>query len=63
MVLRCPETMEEVNEARLRKGCENDQYGKNGYMCIPNQDRSSLVEFCYRGVMGLIEQGKNMYAI
>lgn len=39
-------------------GCKNDTYGNNRYMCLPKEDKSSLVEFCYEGNMGIEEPGK-----
>lgn len=60
---RCPESLDEVRIAILRKGCGNDQNGRNRYMCISSQDRSSLKEFCYQGVMRLQEKGNNKLCV
>lgn len=27
-------------------------------MCVPNKNKTSLVEFCFQGVMGMVEKGK-----
>nr|XP_022290155.1 uncharacterized protein LOC111101829 [Crassostrea virginica] len=57
-VLVCPKTQEEVKHASNRLGCGNDQYGNNQYMCLPNVEKTSLVEFCHDGIMGIQEEGK-----
>lgn len=53
----CPKNKTEVYEASTRIGCGVDDYGNNQYMCIPNEKKSSLVEFCFNGVMGIEEKG------
>lgn len=55
---QCPKNKTEVNEASTRIGCGVDAYGNSQYMCIPNEKKSSLVEFCFNGVMGIEEKGK-----
>lgn len=54
---RCPENKTEVQEASKRIGCGVDDYGNIQYMCIPNEEKSSLVEFCFNGVMGIEKKG------
>lgn len=54
---QCPKNKTEVNEASTRIGCGVDAYGNSQYMCIPNEKKSSLVEFCFNGVMGIEEKG------
>ena len=53
----CPQTLKEVKEASQRLGCGKDQYGTNQYMCLPNVEKTSLIEFCHDGVMGIKESG------
>lgn len=53
----CPKNQAEVNQASKRLECGNDKYGNNQYMCLPNKDKTSLVEFCNNGVMGFTEKG------
>lgn len=53
----CPFNLVEVEEASKRLGCGNDSYGNNQYMCLPNVNKTALVEFCYDGIMGLQEKG------
>lgn len=53
----CPENEHDVLGASRRLGCGNDIYGHNQYMCIPNKEKTSLVEFCFQGVMGIVEKG------
>lgn len=54
---QCPKNETEVYEASKRIGCGVDFYGNNQYMCIPNEKKSSLVEFCFDGAMGIEEKG------
>lgn len=53
----CPKNQAEVNQASKRLECGYDKYGNNQYMCLPNKDKTSLVEFCNNGVMGFTEKG------
>eukprot|EP00105_Crassostrea_gigas_P012007 XP_011427870.1 PREDICTED: uncharacterized protein LOC105328615 [Crassostrea gigas] len=39
----CPRNQSEWNKRSSAINCTND----NGYMCIPNDDRTQLLEFCY----------------
>lgn len=54
----CPQTLREVTSASTRLGCGKDEFGHNQYMCLPNKGKTSLVEFCYTGIMGIQEKGK-----
>lgn len=53
----CPNTEHDSLHASKRLGCGNDRYGNNQYMCIPNREKTSLVEFCFQGVMGIVQKG------
>ncbi|XP_062590500.1 uncharacterized protein LOC134252078, partial [Saccostrea cucullata] len=53
----CPPNLTEVIKASSRLGCGVDKYGNNQYMCLPNIEKTGLVEFCHNGIMGLIEKG------
>lgn len=53
----CPNTEHDNIQASRRLGCGNDRYGNNQYMCIPNKKKTSLVEFCFQGVMGIVQKG------
>lgn len=55
---KCPKNQAEAYQASNRIGCSYDKYGNNQYLCLPNKDKASLVEFCNKGVMGLTEKGK-----
>lgn len=57
---QCPKNETEVYEASKRIGCGVDLYGNNQYMCIPNEKKSSLVEFCFDGAMGIEEKGEQI---
>jgi hypothetical protein len=56
-VQSCPVNSTETAEASSRLGCDRDEYGNDQYICVPNDSKTALVEFCYRGIMGLIQQG------
>lgn len=49
----CPKNPAEIEIASKRLKCMNDIYGNNQYICVPNFDKTSLVEFCFDGVMGI----------
>ncbi|XP_078332469.1 uncharacterized protein LOC144625490 [Crassostrea virginica] len=53
----CPTNLRDVEEASKRLGCGNDIFGNNQYMCLPNVNKTSLIEFCYEGIMGIQEKG------
>ena len=53
----CPQNLTEVIEASKKLGCGYDEYGKNQYLCLPHVNKTSLVEFCYEGIMGRQEKG------
>ena len=57
----CPKTQTDVIAARQRLGCGVDEYGHNQYMCLPNTEKTTLVEFCYDGPMGIEYKGKTFY--
>lgn len=57
-VKACPKTLTEIRRASERLNCKNDTYGNNQYMCLPNEKKSSLVQFCYEGIMGIELKGK-----
>nr|XP_022288425.1 uncharacterized protein LOC111100634 isoform X2 [Crassostrea virginica] len=56
-VEKCPATLAEVNASSKLLNCGFDPYGNNRYMCLPNTEKSSLVEFCFDGLMGIQEKG------
>nr|XP_022308528.1 uncharacterized protein LOC111114495 isoform X2 [Crassostrea virginica] len=53
----CPRSMTELENATKALGCSSDIYGNNQYMCLPNAEKTSLVEFCFDGLMGMKEKG------
>lgn len=52
-VNNCPTNLTEIEIASNRLNCTNDIYGNNRYICVPNFEKTSLVEFCYDGIMGI----------
>lgn len=56
----CPKTEQDIETASIKLKCKDDRYGNNQYMCIPNKEKTSLVEFCHNGEMGAVEEGKNI---
>lgn len=57
LVSSCPRTEAEFSKASERIGCGIDTNGHDLYICIPNEEKTSLVEFCHNEVMGAKEKG------
>lgn len=57
LIQACPENQNEVIEASKKLGCGYDKYGNNQYLCLPNKEKTSLIEFCSDGVMGIRDKG------
>lgn len=57
LVSVCPRSKHDVMQASKRLRCGDDIYGNNQYLCLPNKNKTSLVEFCFQGVMGIVEKG------
>ena len=56
----CPENLTTITKASKKLGCDKDEYGNDQYICLPTVDMSSLVEFCYNGIMGYNKKGTCM---
>lgn len=56
-VTQCPTNATEKFLASTRLGCGSDIYGNDQYICAPNEAKTSLVELCYEGIMGIIDKG------
>ena len=57
LVNSCPPNQTEIDKANRQLKCGVDSYGNNQYMCLPNEEKTSLVEFCYHGIMGIENKG------
>lgn len=57
VVTQCPTDAVEKLFASLRLGCGSDIYGNDQYICAPNEAKTSLVELCIEGIMGIIDEG------
>ena len=55
----CPKNKTEVEKSRKRLACGVDEYGNNQYICLPNEEKTYLVEFCNDGVMGIVHNGNS----
>ncbi|XP_061192142.1 uncharacterized protein LOC133200344 [Saccostrea echinata] len=53
----CPTSETEFITAATRLNCGVDKYGRNQYTCVPNEDRSALVEFCYGKIVSYYQKG------
>lgn len=62
LIQACPENQNEVIEASKKLGCGYDKYGNNQYLCLPNKEKTSLIEFCSDGVMGIRDKGKSGFS-
>lgn len=59
LIKACPDNQNEVIEASRKLGCGYDKYGNNQYLCLPNEEKTSLIEVCSDGVMGIRDKGKS----
>lgn len=50
----CPKNEIEWNRRSLAINCTDS----NGYLCLPNENFTELLEFCYTDPLVLIEEGK-----
>ena len=55
----CPKNLTEIEKSRSRLACGVDTYGNNQYICLPNEEKTFLAEFCYDGVMGIVPKGNS----
>lgn len=53
----CPTNLTDKILASRRLGCRKDIYGNDLYICAPNELKTSLVEICNDGIMGIVEEG------
>ncbi|XP_062609906.1 uncharacterized protein LOC134271712 isoform X2 [Saccostrea cucullata] len=53
----CPLNETEFNESAKRLNCSVDENGRSQYTCVPNTNKTALVEFCYKFTVGLYEKG------
>lgn len=58
LVEDCPTNLHATENASKRLGCNQDIYGNNQYICVPNVEKTSLVEFCFKGIMGILDKGR-----
>lgn len=56
-VVACPNDPNDINKATKMLGCGKDIYGNSQYMCVPNQQKTELKEFCFQGTMEMFEEG------
>ncbi|XP_055999077.1 uncharacterized protein LOC125656784 isoform X1 [Ostrea edulis] len=57
IVESCPTSLTEVIASSARLSCGEDEYGNNQYLCIPNTEKTGLVEFCHKGGIPLTTKG------
>ncbi|XP_061190276.1 uncharacterized protein LOC133198150 [Saccostrea echinata] len=53
----CPTTIDSRNSAADRLKCPLDQNKNPSYFCVPNQEKTTLLEFCYDEFLGLVQNG------
>ncbi|XP_062612645.1 uncharacterized protein LOC134274379 [Saccostrea cucullata] len=49
----CPVNLTGQNEAASRLKCGVDKFGNSQYLCVPNFKKTAIVEYCYKGIVGL----------
>lgn len=57
LVSECPKNKMEVAKASQKIGCGVDKYGNIQFLCLPNKEKTSLVELCIDRVMGIQDKG------
>ncbi|XP_056015049.1 uncharacterized protein LOC125676217 isoform X2 [Ostrea edulis] len=57
IVESCPANSTEITKASSNLNCSRDKYGNDQYICVPNVNKTALVEFCNNGIMGIVEKG------
>ncbi|XP_062572567.1 uncharacterized protein LOC134234505 [Saccostrea cucullata] len=57
IVNSCPLNLTDTEETSAQLGCGRDKYGNDQYLCVPNIEKTGLVELCHNGVMGILERG------
>ncbi|XP_062599445.1 uncharacterized protein LOC134260939 [Saccostrea cucullata] len=57
IVYSCPRNETEFLASATRLSCDVDGNGRYRYVCVPNNERSAIVEFCYNYTSGLYEKG------
>ncbi|XP_062610908.1 uncharacterized protein LOC134272727, partial [Saccostrea cucullata] len=62
-VMSCPTNASSWLSNGIKLQCPNDTLGRNLYQCVPNDDRSSLVEFCLQGSIGRYGANLCPYAV
>lgn len=62
-VTDCPKSLSEVKNVSAALGCGKDKYENDQYLCLPNVEKSSLVEICYGEVIGMNEKGKTFFSL
>ncbi|XP_061177497.1 uncharacterized protein LOC133186291 [Saccostrea echinata] len=54
----CPLSKENTTEAATRLNCSVDEHGRSQYVCVPNENLTAIVEFCYtKSIVGLYQDG------
>ncbi|XP_062611433.1 uncharacterized protein LOC134273262, partial [Saccostrea cucullata] len=62
-VTSCPTNASSWLNNGIKLQCPNDTLGRNLYQCVPNDNRSSLVEFCLQGSIGRYGANLCPYAV
>lgn len=57
LVTECPKNENETAQASKNLKCEKDEFNNSQYLCLPHVNKTSLVEFCFNGSLGIREKG------
>ncbi|XP_062600474.1 uncharacterized protein LOC134262100 [Saccostrea cucullata] len=64
VVNSCPLNKEETSEAATRLKCGEDENGRSPYVCVPVQNLTALVEFCFtKTIVAFYEIGHCLRAV
>ncbi|XP_061176092.1 putative ankyrin repeat protein RBE_0220 [Saccostrea echinata] len=61
-VSSCPRNRKSWLDSSIRLNCPYDEKNRTLYQCTPNADKSTLVEFCFRGRIGRYPKDSCLYA-
>jgi hypothetical protein len=54
----CPGNARAAAEASSRLGCGRDEYGNDQYICVPNDSKTALLEFCHDRIISPVLAGE-----
>lgn len=56
-VSACPQDSTAWKLASERRNCTQDESSRNRYICVPNENKTHLLEFCYDQIRPRVQEG------